>query len=394
METPEGTTGCWSPSLPSFLLGVTAAFLGYYWMCICKKPTIVSSKPLRLLLERYCPVASEKFYPTIWCFEGRMQTALWIHFVRKPIMSYRNEVIAAEDGGQLSLDWKDNEESSQFPDGATRPIAIILPGLNGNSQKIYILNLVKTAMEAGYRAVVINNRGFGGEQVLTPKTLCVGYTLDMRTVVCHLRRMFPEAPLVAVGSSLGAVILLNYLADYGASSHLQAAVSLSPLWNLFQSDVSLSEPLNHWLLHKTIIQGVKKTMRRYCSVISQKVDVDHVLEAQTLREYDERYTAPAYDYQSCDEYYHKASPDHRLGEIRTPVLCLCSLDDPFSPSNAIPLAEVSANPCVALLITTHGGHIGFLEDLIPNHQRYMDRVFRQFVVAVLKQWEELKMRES
>ncbi|XP_041419602.1 protein ABHD1 isoform X2 [Xenopus laevis] len=261
METPEGTTGCWSPSLPSFLLGVTAAILGYYWMCMCKKPTIVSSKPLRLLLERYCPVVSEKFYPTIWCFEGRMQTALWIHFVRKPIMSYRNEVIAAEDGGQLSLDWKDNEESSQFPDGATRPIAIILPGLNGNSQKIYILNLAKAAMEVGYRAVVINNRGFGGEQVLTPKTLCVGYTLDMRTVVCHLKSIYPEAPLVAVGSSLGAVILLNYLADYGASSHLQAAVSLSPLWNLFQSDISLSKPLNHWLLHKTIIQGVKKTMR-------------------------------------------------------------------------------------------------------------------------------------
>lgn len=387
MEPQDG--GCWSPSLPSLLLGVTAAFLGYYWVCMCKKPSIVSLLPLRTLLSRYCPVASEKFCPTIWCFEGRMQTALWVHFVRKPTLSYRNEVIPAEDGGQLSLDWKDNEESPQYPDGATRPIAIILPGLNGNSQKIYILNLAKAAVEAGYRCVVINNRGFGLEQVLTPKTLCVGYTLDMRTVVGHLMKKYPEAPLLAVGSSLGAVILLNYLADYGASSHLRAAVSLSPLWNLFQSDVSLSEPLNHWLLHKTIIRGVKKTMIRYRSVISQKVDVDHVLEAQTLREYDERYTVPAYGYQSCDEYYREASPDRRLSLIRTPVLCLCSLDDPFSPRTSIPLAEVSSNPYVALLITTHGGHIGFLEDLIPNHQRYMDRVFQQFVVAILAHGEEL-----
>ncbi|KAE8605725.1 hypothetical protein XENTR_v10015303 [Xenopus tropicalis] len=321
MEPQDG--GCWSPSLPSLLLGVTAAFLGYYW-----KPSIVSLLPLRTLLSRYCPVASEKFCPTIWCFEGRMQTALWVHFVRKPTLSYR-------------------------------------------------------------KCVVINNRGFGLEQVLTPKTLCVGYTLDMRTVVGHLMKKYPEAPLLAVGSSLGAVILLNYLADYGASSHLRAAVSLSPLWNLFQSDVSLSEPLNHWLLHKTIIRGVKKTMIRYRSVISQKVDVDHVLEAQTLREYDERYTVPAYGYQSCDEYYREASPDRRLSLIRTPVLCLCSLDDPFSPRTSIPLAEVSSNPYVALLITTHGGHIGFLEDLIPNHQRYMDRVFQQFVVAILAHGEEL-----
>uniref|UniRef100_A0A803J3B9 AB hydrolase-1 domain-containing protein n=1 Tax=Xenopus tropicalis TaxID=8364 RepID=A0A803J3B9_XENTR len=369
MEPQDG--GCWSPSLPSLLLGVTAAFLGYYWVCMCKKPSIVSLLPLRTLLSRYCPVASEKFCPTIWCFEGRMQTALWVHF----------------DGGQLSLDWKDNEESPQYPDGATRPIAIILPGLNGNSQKIYILNLAKAAVEAGYRCVVINNRGFGLEQVLTPKTLCVGYTLDMRTVVGHLMKKYPEAPLLAVGSSLGAVILLNYLADYGASSHLRAAVSLSPLWNLFQSDVSLSEPLNHWLLHKTIIRGPCKGIPPPFS--SAPVTLSPPIQAQTLREYDERYTVPAYGYQSCDEYYREASPDRRLSLIRTPVLCLCSLDDPFSPRTSIPLAEVSSNPYVALLITTHGGHIGFLEDLIPNHQRYMDRVFQQFVVAILAHGEEL-----
>ena len=57
---------------------------------------------------------------------------------------------------------------------------------------------------------------------------------------------------------------------------------------------------------------------------------------------------------------------------------------------AIPVEAVKQNPNLALLITCHGGHIGFLEGLWPRQSTYMDRVFKQFAKAVIEQGSRLK----
>ncbi|KAL0200124.1 hypothetical protein M9458_003311, partial [Cirrhinus mrigala] len=50
---------------------------------------------------------------------------------------------------------------------------------------------------------------------------------------------------------------------------------------------------------------------------------------------------------------------------------------------------VKQNPNVALLITCHGGHIGFLEGLWPRQSTYMDRVFCQFTRAMFEDGSSL-----
>lgn len=49
---------------------------------------------------------------------------------------------------------------------------------------------------------------------------------------------------------------------------------------------------------------------------------------------------------------------------------------------AIPAEEAEQNDNIAIVITSHGGHIGFMEGLFPRHQGYMDRLFSQYVKAV------------
>lgn len=63
-------------------------------------------------------------------------------------------------------------------------------------------------------------------------------------------------------------------------------------------------------------------------------------------------------------------------------------NSPPFPS-AFPLHTVQDLPNVALLLTAHGGHIAFLQDMFPRGEGFMERVFGQFVQAVFKHPKEI-----
>lgn len=58
-------------------------------------------------------------------------------------------------------------------------------------------------------------------------------------------------------------------------------------------------------------------------------------------------------------------------------------------AEAIPIETAKQNPNVALVLTSYGGHIGFLEGIWPRQSTYMDRVFKQFVQAMVEHGHEL-----
>lgn len=121
----------------------------------------------------------------------------------------------------------------------------------------------------------------------------------------------------------------------------------------------------------------------------KQIDMDHVMKAKSIREFDKRFTSVMFGYRTIDDYYTDASPNRRLKSVGIPVLCLNSVDDVFSPSHAIPIETAKQNPNVALVLTSYGGHIGFLEGIWPRQSTYMDRVFKQFVQAMVEHGHEL-----
>lgn len=66
-----------------------------------------------------------------------------------------SELIKAADGGQISVDWFDNDDSLAYPDPAARPTVLLLPGLTGTSRESYILHMVQQSRDLGYRWVVL-----------------------------------------------------------------------------------------------------------------------------------------------------------------------------------------------------------------------------------------------
>uniref|UniRef100_A0A2K5HRG9 AB hydrolase-1 domain-containing protein n=1 Tax=Colobus angolensis palliatus TaxID=336983 RepID=A0A2K5HRG9_COLAP len=263
----------------SLILGFSVAYACYYLSSIAKKPQLVTGgESFSRFLQDHCPVVTETYYPTVWCWESRGQTLLRPFITSKPPVQYRNELIKTADGGQISLDWFDNDNSTCYMDASTRPTILLLPGLTGTSKESYILHMIHLSEELGYR---------------------------------H-RHMFVK-----------------------------------------------------------------------------QVDMDHVMKAKSIREFDKRFTSVMFGYRTIDDYYTDASPSRRLTSVGIPVLCLNSVDDVFSPSHAIPIETAKQNPNVALVLTSYGGHIGFLEGIWPRQSTYMDRVFKQFVQAMVEHGHEL-----
>lgn len=159
---------CWecvSRPYTVLLCSLTAA-LYYLWGRMSQTPALVCSEAFSVFLHKHCPVVAETFSPTPWCWGGRLQTLVCALIKSRPPVTYRNELIRTVDGGQISLDWVDNQASTAYPESSTRPTVLILPGLTGNSQQTYVLHAITQASRHGYRCVVFNNRGFGGEELL------------------------------------------------------------------------------------------------------------------------------------------------------------------------------------------------------------------------------------
>uniref|UniRef100_A0A665U8Q7 Phospholipase ABHD3 n=1 Tax=Echeneis naucrates TaxID=173247 RepID=A0A665U8Q7_ECHNA len=352
-------------------------------------PALVCSEAFSAFLYNYCPVVVERFSPTPWCWGGRFQTLVSALLKSRPPVAYRNERIRTVDGGQILLDWVDNQDSAAYPESSTRPTVLIIPGLTGNSKQSYVLHAISQATRRGYRCLVFNNRGVAGEELLTPVTYCAANTSDLERVVQHVKGLYPQAPLLGYGVSMGGMLLLNYLGRKHAESGMVAGFTISVPWDAQKSSESMEEPLNLLLFNKYLTVGLRRAVTRQRKILEKVVDVDYVLRARTIREFDERFTTLLFGYKSCTEYYGDASPDRKLHNTAVPILCLNAADDPFSPQHAFPLTIVQSLPNVALLLTAHGGHIAFLQGLFPRGESYMERVFGQFVQAVFEHPNEI-----
>lgn len=97
-----------------------------------------------------------------------------------------SELIKAADGGQISVDWFDNDDSLFYPDPTTRPTVLLLPGLTGTSRESYILHMVQQSRDLGYRWVVLAKRaGCGPVLSRDSKTLNHGLKLAVHYyIIC------------------------------------------------------------------------------------------------------------------------------------------------------------------------------------------------------------------
>uniref|UniRef100_S4R6P4 Abhydrolase domain containing 1 n=1 Tax=Petromyzon marinus TaxID=7757 RepID=S4R6P4_PETMA len=354
-----------------------------------QKPVLEASIGFRAFLEAHCPVISEPFLPTAWCCSGRIQSVLRFLLKSRPPIHYRTEVLATPGwgrGGAMLGDFvtvKQQKMALDLCEDTLRPNILHIPPATGTGQSVQCKSFLNKSLETFVRLSWKFMKGVIYYSLLTPRMYSAANTEDLELVVLHIRALYPDSALLAVGMSMGGMMLLNYLAAMGRRAGVEAALTVSVPWDAFTSTASLETPLNSVLFNRVLTHLLTSAVHRHREVLKKRYDVEHIMKSRSLWEYDERLISIMFGYSSVRSYYHDASPCHKLPAVRVPVLCLNAADDPLSPASAFPLESVRANPYVALLVTARGGHLAFLEGLVPRATSYMDRLYQQFARAVL-----------
>jgi predicted alpha/beta-fold hydrolase len=246
---------------------------------------------------------------------------------------------------------------------------LVLHGLEGSSDSHYARGLLATLVRHGWRGVVMHFRGCGGQPNRLARGYCAGDTADMAYVVDWLRRRAPDAPLAAVGYSLGGNALLKWLSEAGADIPLRAAVAVSTPFVLDSTARRLQQGFSR-LYQFHLLHALK---RGYRAKFRHRSDGPVALAAlATIRDFyafDDRITAPLHGYAGVHDYYARASCRPGLRHIQVPTLILHALDDPFMRPEAIPeTGELS--PSVRLELSPRGGHVGFVAGRWPWRAHY------------------------
>jgi predicted alpha/beta-fold hydrolase len=151
---------------------------------------------------------------------------------------------------------------------------------------------------------------------------------------------------------------LKWLGEQGAAAPVQAAVAVSVPFDLANAAACLHQGFSR-VYEQHLLRSLKRTMMRKGTQPSLPRDSGTIVAIDSLREFDDRITAPLHGFRDADDYYTRATCKPFLAAVSTPTLVIHAEDDPFMSPTVVPKAgELSA--AITLELASHGGHVGFV----------------------------------
>lgn len=308
--------------------------------------------------------SSPAFTPSPLLRSAHVQTVFATLARPAPSLARVREKFALPDGDELWLDWFDNFRDGTSPD---RPLVVILHGLAGSSDSIYVLGIQQALHAVGIGSVAMNFRGAGGRHNLFARTYHAGDTADIDALLKNLTARFPERPLALLGYSLGGNVTLKWLGENGRNAVVVAACAVSAPFDLAECSRRLDEGFSR-IYRNRLRDELIRNLQAKRDVLASAGNTDDTAKINalgdlatisTFREYDDRIVAPLHGFRDADDYYAKSSARFFLREIATPTLIVHALDDPFMTPAVAPTGK-DVPDCVELAISAHGGHVGFV----------------------------------
>lgn len=238
---------------------------------------------------------------------------------------------------------------------------LCLHGLEGSSSAHYMCGLADKAFSAGFNVVLLNQRNCGGTENLSASLYHSGLTQDPRLVLEELRTRDGLPAIVVAGYSLGGNLALKLAGEYAGTAprELLGVAAVSPIIEV-GACVRALERRSNVLYEWNFVRNLKSRMRRKARAWPGRFPLDRLSDVDSVRSFDELFTAPHFGFKGADDYYHQASSMRVIHAVRVPALILAAKDDPFVPWEPFTDGKVTGNPCITLELTEHGGHCAFV----------------------------------
>jgi predicted alpha/beta-fold hydrolase len=308
------------------------------------------------------------FKPAWWLNNAHLQT-LYPALIRKispPLL--RRERLTTPDNDFIDIDWCGE---------GMQPLIILLHGLTGSSQSVYIKGLQRILLQQGFRSVALNFRGCSGELNHSARCYHSGETEDIHFLYQTLRQREPDTSFAVVGFSLGGNVLLKWLGEQGDQLTLFAAIAVSVPLVLSNCATKLDNGFSR-LYRKSLLSELKvfvKAKQRYLEKLGKLQEADKIEQLGDLKtiksfwQYDDSVVAKLHGFKNVHDYYQRSSSRQFLKSIAITTLLIQAFDDPFMTEEVLPgLDELSSS--IHLEITKGGGHVGFISGQNPFKPAY------------------------
>jgi len=297
---------------------------------------------------------TDGFHPPAWLAGGHRQTFLGHGLRRLLRWTLPAEDLVVEAGHGVRLLLRATWQESAHED---RPTLLVVHGLGGSDASGYVVSMGRLAHARGWNVVRMNMRGSGDGLALCPLLYNAGLDTDLLAALSALSSLVPR--IAVVGFSLGANLLLLMLGRRRGRlpASLSRCVAVSPPVDLSACADALEAPGNG-LYERYFMQMLTESYRERHRARPDLFAAGRERGLRTVREYDDRITAPFGGYESAAQYYERSSAGPWLASIDRPTLLLAAADDPMIPVATVARWPVSA--AVQREILPTGGHVGFV----------------------------------
>ncbi|WP_027137324.1 YheT family hydrolase [Gaetbulibacter saemankumensis] len=313
----------------------------------------------------------ESTYKPFFLFKNGFVSTVYSGLFRSVKLEQDRERITLSDGDFLDLDWSYAKEKSS-------KLIILLHGLEGHGQRPYLTGTAKLFNKNGIDAVCVNFRGCSGEDNLKFRSYHSGATEDLEDVINHAIHIKKYTHIYIKGISLGANMLLKYLGERSELPvEIKAGIAVSVPTDLNGSCQELMKLKNRPFSNR-FLNHLKRKLIAKAVKHPEDLSFDEFCTINTLRDFDEVYTAKAHGFKDASDYYEKSSCLQFLPNIKTKTLIINALNDSFLSPECYPVKEAKNNPNLFLEMPKNGGHVGFIDkrNVYYNEKRALEFVFK------------------
>ena len=249
---------------------------------------------------------------------------------------------------------------------------VLSHGLEGNSQRHYILRPAKFFSDKEWDILAWNNRSCSGEMNRLPRFYHHGTTEDLAAVIDKALTLDYDE-LILVGFSMGGGMQQKYLGERETDNRIKGAISFSVPCNVLSSADELAKKENRFYERRFISKLRKKVLEK-ADLMELPVNSDEIRRVKTFKEFDKAFTLKIHtEYKDSDDFYRKITSDRFLSYIKIPLLIVNAGNDPMLGEACYPYELARASQNIYLEVPEKGGHLGYT---LPNRKEYSYMEFR------------------